>query len=73
MPVRLSFLSSATENTSLDTSYLQILISMCFVIPSSYFTTSKHANYLPYYAIFYEVYCVLVDILGKEYYSTVSL
>ena len=39
----------------------------------SYRTTDKHANYLLYGHIFYEVYCFPVNILGMEYYSHVSL
>ena len=45
-------------------------------VPNALFlfrTAEKHANYLPSGSVLYEVYCFLVNILGKEYYSTVSL
>ena len=51
---------------------------MCIDIDSvlisfSYHTVYKHANYYPLRPYTYEVYCFLVNILGKEHYSNVSL
>lgn len=46
---------------------------MYFAISFSYRITEKHANYLYQGHIFYEVYCFIANILGKEHYIDVSL
>ena len=49
------------------------MINMYFAISFSYRITEKHANYLYQGHIFYEVYCFIANILGKEYCSNVTL